>query len=196
MIVREGGLGASSIPKIESPSSIASPSMMSSSAIPLPLGEPGPPTRLGDDRSRLSARSSAPEDDSSPRSEARSEAARSMSSSLNLTVGPSRIGNNFLRSTSRLISSIVTPRRWAASSSDRIFPAMAALRSLLCLWCQRFRLSAVDDDPSRLRRNPHRILSLTATGGAACRAGRACRRARVAGAHPTYVNRRLRKRGG
>ena len=66
MIVREGGLGASSIPKIESPSSIASPSMMSSSAIPLPLGEPGPPTRLGDDRSRLSARSSAPEDDSSP----------------------------------------------------------------------------------------------------------------------------------
>jgi len=60
---------------------------------------------------------------------ARSAATRSISSVLNLSVAPSRIGNSFLRSTSRCTSSTLTLSCRAASSIDRNFPAI--LRVLL-----------------------------------------------------------------
>ena len=91
------------------------------------VASPGPPagalSRTSSGRSRSSSPLPLPEPDSSPRV----RNSRSTSSVLNLFVTPSRIGNSFLRSTSRLTSSTETPRSRAASSGDMNLPAMAAL---------------------------------------------------------------------
>ena len=109
---------AAGVEKIDSaPSSRTSWS--SSVALPGPSASASLRTRSG--RSRSS--SPLPEPDSSPRV----RNSRSTSSVLYLIVAPSRIGNSFLRSTSRLTSSTETPRSRAASSGDMNLPAMAAL---------------------------------------------------------------------
>ena len=93
------------------------------------------------------SRSSDRASESEPPS-ARSPATRSISSALNLSVLPSRIGNSFFRSTRRCTSSTLTLSCRAASSIDRNFPAI--LRVLLSVG----NVGAVPDNSSFVAPTP------------------------------------------